>query len=100
MAQQFGGVQGLAGAIERHFVWALKRGGFQAVRCLQSYLRLVEHCDDMQAATRTRPELLSDEDLDREHMRTLTEWVQQYPEVAIAAAREIGWTVIPPGGQS
>jgi hypothetical protein len=39
---------------------------------------------------------LSDEDLERAFKKGVLEEIEQKPELAIEAARKLGWTVIPP----
>jgi hypothetical protein len=50
----------------------------------------------------TEPEQMTDEELAQVHAWELAEFIQSHPDVAVAAAKTLGWTVVPgdglPGG--
>lgn len=92
MFRQFGGMQGFVAAWGDYYQHAMEQGGFAAYRCFATVIRLLKYCEE----TRPDPDELSDEELEHELSESVERWVSEHPEVAVAAADQIGWTVIPP----
>ena len=93
MIEQFGGTQGFLAAWSDYHHRAMHQGGFAAFRCFQSVARLMQFCEQNHAD----PGELSDEELEQTIMDHTKHLIQQNPVLAVAAADQIGWTVIPPG---
>lgn len=70
-------------------------GSLRTIRMLSAVIRLME------VAELSRPKadvsLLSDDDLDREIQEHVIRFVDDHPEIAIWAARRLGWELVPPG---
>ena len=94
MFRQFGGLQGLVRAWQAYFQRASRKGGFAAFRSLQAVVRLTQDCE----ATVPQPSELSDDELQSGLDASVAQLIQQQPEVAIAAAKRLGWTVVPTPG--
>jgi hypothetical protein len=94
MIQSFGGVQGLVDTWTEQInrVLSEKPGSKKALDFFLAIMRMIEFCD----ANRPDVSELSDEDLQREAEIQLRQLIQSHPEIAVHAAAEIGWTVIPP----
>ena len=70
-------------------------GSRMVLNSILAVLRLVEICD---ANRRGRDmSLISDEELDEEIVHGAEMLIASRPELAVAAAERLGWTVIPPG---
>ena len=63
------------------------------VRLMQSTIDLFVVAEQLQG---TELERMSDEELETAHLRNITEMVHAHPEIAIHAARRLGWTLVPP----
>lgn len=92
MLNRFGGLQGFVLAWTEYVHHAQKQGGFASFRCLQSFLRLAQYCEE------NAPDLsqLSDDELQAqtdEHLRRL---IAAEPALALAAAESLGWTIVQP----
>ena len=86
-----GGLQGFIGAWSDYYQYAVKQRGLGAYRCLESVIRLMQYCEENRRDTSE----MTDEELTcsiREDIRGL---IQQCPELAVTAARKIGWRVEP-----
>jgi len=95
MFDQFGGLEGFTAAWCDYRRRAMQQGGYAAFRVFQSLFRLAEYCD----ANRPDMSALSDEQLQQAWEENTKELIQQHPELAVTAADQIGWTVIPPLAQ-
>ena len=91
LAQQFGGTEGFAEAWFQFHQRAADRGQAAVLRSFEAISRLLKYCDE----NRDEPADLSDEDLRRAVLEETKELIVREPELAVAAAREIGWTVVP-----
>jgi hypothetical protein len=91
MIEQFGGMQGFVAAWGEYYRHAMEQGGLAAIRCFESVIRLIRYFDEK----RPDPGDLTDEALEQAMMEQAMRLIQQRPEIAVAAAVEIGWTVIP-----
>jgi hypothetical protein len=109
MLREFGGMMGFKHAFAKHYAWAYQNGRYPLIRCLQACLRVTSHYEEMQIKEQRVAEAqpgyssiqyLSDEDLERAFKKGVLEEIEQKPELAIEAARKLGWTVIPPEGYS
>lgn len=91
MFRQFGGLQGFLAAWTTYTDRALAQGGSAACRCFEAVFRLVQYCETKS------PDLsdVSDEDLERSLMQSTENLILQHPELAVRAAHQLGWTVIP-----
>ncbi|QDT51692.1 hypothetical protein Pan258_57840 [Symmachiella dynata] len=91
LVRQFGGTEGFASAWFNFHQRAAERGQAAALRSFESVFRLLKYCDE----NRDEPADLSDEDLRKAVLEETKDLLRREPELAVAAAREIGWTVIP-----
>ena len=96
MVHEFGGVPGFATHFALYFQRAKRDRGLGALRCFEALLRLMEHADAVRAEARTDLGLLSDEDLEREQLRSTQHSIRENPQLAIDAAKQLGWTITPP----
>lgn len=92
MLDEFGGVQGFVNAWSDYYQRAMERGGFGALRCIESVLRLMQYCEEKVPDACQ----LSDAELQEAMIEQTKAIIQDQPELAVAAAAELGWTVIPP----
>ena len=92
MFQRFGGMQGFLKAWDSYHQLAVAKGGYAAFRCFESIFRLVQYCEE----SRPDPGQMSEEEVQRSMIEELKRLIRQHPELAVAAAREIGWTIRPP----
>jgi hypothetical protein len=90
MFQQFGGMEGFVSAWADYQHQAMEQGGFAAFRCFQTVVRLLQYCEE----TRPDPVGMTDEELERSVMEHTKQLIQQHPELAVAAASEVGWTIV------
>jgi len=93
MIQRFGGMEGLFAAWVRQVEAAqsAQPGSKKVLDFYQAIFRMIEYCNSGQ---RDLAEI-SDEDLQGEIMESCKQLIRQHPEVAVEAAEQIGWTVIP-----
>ena len=91
MFHHFGGMQGFVAAWANYHKRAMEEGGFAAFRCFESVIRLLQYCEE----NRPDPSEMTDEELQRSMMEHIKRLIQQHPELAVAAANEIGWRVTP-----
>jgi len=93
MIQRFGGVEELFAAWVQQFEAArvAQPGSKKVLDFYQAILRMIEYCD----ANRPNLAEVSDHDLEDEIIEGCKQLIRQHPEVAIDAAEQIGWTVIP-----
>ena len=91
LVQQFGGTKGFASAWFEFHQRTAVRGQAAAVRSFAAVFRLLQYCEE--AAPDSGD--LSDEDLERAVLEETKELIRREPELAVAAAQEIGWTVTP-----
>jgi hypothetical protein len=105
MLREFGGMVGFKHAFAKHYAWAYQNGRYPLIRCLQACLRVTSHYEDMQIKEQRLAEAQpgyssiqywTDEELECSYQKSLVETIEQKPELAIEAARKLGWTVIPP----
>lgn len=86
MIESFGGTQGFVAAWICYHERAMKEGGIAAMRCFQSVIRLVQYCE----ANRPQPIAMTDEELEQAMLEQVTSVIREQPELAVAAANEIG----------
>ncbi len=91
LVQQFGGTEGFAAAWFNFHCRAANRGQAAALRSFKAISRLLKYSEE----NRDDPGDLSDEDLERAVLDETKELILREPELAVAAAEQIGWTVIP-----
>jgi hypothetical protein len=91
LVREFGGMPGLVASWSAYHRRAMRAGGLAAVRCFQAIFRLLEYCESAQPD----PGAMSDEEADRALLAHVEALIQQHPELALAAASELGWTVVP-----
>ncbi len=96
--KRFGGMGAFASAWLKQAETACgeKPGSKKACDFFQAGLRLMEYCE----AQRPNMGQMSDEELRTRAMYEIQRFIEQQPEVAIAAANRLGWTVIPPATAS
>lgn len=68
----------------------LARVGFAAYHCLWSVMRLMQCCEEH----RPEPSEMPDEELRASLIGSVREVVEHHAELAVAAARKLGWTVV------
>jgi hypothetical protein len=93
MLAEFGGLGGFLLAFQDYLADAKRRGGLANWRAIHATLRLMESAarhSSERVATMSEEELLASL---RPHVRDL---IAAHPEVAVCAAAELGWAVIPP----
>jgi hypothetical protein len=88
---EFGGLEGLSVAFVDYVRRAMDGRGATGLRCFQALVKLMQYTDEHRA----KPEEMSDEDLGREVMVVIKNLIRQQPELALEAARPLGWTVTP-----
>jgi hypothetical protein len=84
-----------------HHVDAARRekpGGKKVLDFFHAMMRLQEYCEATRS-TRLAPSQMSDEELNQRAIQLAKGLVQTEPELAIAAAHQLGWTVIPPDSE-
>lgn len=91
--RRFGGLSRFVTAWIRHFEAARKEspGSKKTLDFFQAVQRMIEHCD----AARPDPGQLTDAELNERLVEQVKQLIQQQPELAVAAAHRLGWTVIP-----
>ncbi len=62
---------------------------------MAAIMHLVVACTSLQVSV-TQPDMVDDEDLRREFEAVTARVIVSHPELAIRAARQLGWTIIPP----
>ena len=92
MIKEFGGVAGFVAAWGDHCRRSMESGGFAALRCFKSVLRLIEFCD----ANRPSASALDDEQLADELLSVTLRTIQDRPELAVEILQQAGWRVSPP----
>lgn len=92
MLHQFGGLQGFGTAWIAHYQRAMESGGFAALRCFQTVIRLLQYCDEK----RRQPCELSDDELHAALLEQTKRLIEQQPEIALEAAGALGWALTPP----
>ena len=93
MITKFGGMQGFITAWDKYCSLAMEQSGFAAFRCFSTVIRLAQYCEEH----RSDPSEMTDEELERAMMEHTEHLIQQHPELAVAAARRLGWQVEPVG---
>ena len=93
MIRRLGGLQSLFVAWVRQVEAAqsAQPGSKKVLDFYQAIFRMIEYCN---SGRRDLAEI-SDEDLQGEIMESCKQLIRQHPEVAVEAAEQIGWTVIP-----
>ena len=91
LVTEFGGIEGFVDAWLDHYSQAKAKGGFGVLRCLESVLRMMEYSDQLARTS----ESLSEADLEANINESVTSLIQSCPELAVAAVRTLGWTLIP-----
>jgi hypothetical protein len=96
MIESFGGMQGVVATWLDYYAHAMDQGGYAAWRCVQAMVRL------MQYSEANRPDLADMTKLEAEEylFRYAKTVIEREPELAVAAAESLGWTVIPPTSSS
>lgn len=89
--QHFGGTEGFTEAWFDFHNRVADRGQAAALRSFEAVFRLLKYCDEH----RDEPADIGDEELEEAVLEETKELILREPELAVAAAREIGWTVIP-----
>ena len=92
MVLQFGGFQGFVNAWTDYQQQAIESGGFPAFRCFAAMFRLLEYCSE----SNSKMDQLTDQELQYELVVSVRSLLIEQPELAILAAQELGWTLIPP----
>jgi hypothetical protein len=94
MLYRFGGLQGFVNAWLQQLgrVQRDQPGSKKSLDFFQAVVRMIEFSDS------TRPNVtgLTDEDLQRELEAETRRLIDAHPELAVQAAGQIGWTIIPP----
>jgi len=91
MLHQFGGMENYVAAYADYHRHAMQQGEFAAYRCLQSLFRLLE----LREAKEPDPYDMTDEELEHYLAEQTKAAIRLQPELAVAAAKELGWSVIP-----
>jgi hypothetical protein len=92
---RFGGVDGFVTAWKEALDRASADGKpHLVVRGMSMVVHLINTCETIRESG-PQPDELDDEDLRWEMERCVTRIVQQNPELAISAARRLGWTIAP-----
>lgn len=94
MIQHFRGLEGFLQAWRSQLDRACQQqpGSKKVLDFFRSVVRLIEYCD----ATRPSVSQLPDEDLHQELAAETRRQVEAHPQLAIEAAAQLGWTVVPP----
>ena len=91
VCSEFGGLENFAAAWVDYFRRATARGGATGLKCFQALMKLLQYLDQQ----RSSPIELGDEDLEHELMAAAEKLIVRNPELAVDAARQLGWVVIP-----
>ena len=91
LLSRFGGVDGFVQAWHDYFKTARNKGGYATLRCLESVIRMMEYCDENES----KAEILSEEELHESINQSLVALLETNPELAITAARRMGWQIAP-----
>ena len=93
MLQRYGGVQGFAESWAQQARRAMedRPGSTPALNCFSSVANLVKHTKDARAAVKE----LDDKNLEDELAATVTRFIQDRPQLAVEAAKRLGWQVVP-----
>lgn len=91
MFEQFGGLRGFVAAFHAYFEDAKTKAGLGVYRCMQSVIRLTQYCEE----NRRQPDEMTDEELELNFSKSIEQYILANPEVAIAAAKRLGWQIIP-----
>ena len=96
MIERFGGLDELVRTWKRAIDAAEEKGKDHLVcRSMTAIMHLVVACTSLQVSV-TQPDMVDDEDLRREFEAVTARVIVSHPELAIRAARQLGWTIIPP----
>lgn len=100
MLVDFGGVQGFAESWRSCLdIWS-KKGATLRLKSYLTILHLMVYCEEKreqkQQADSDELKEMSDEELKQSMFRSIMEIIKKDPEIALAAAMELGWQVIPP----
>jgi len=91
VCEEFGGLETFAAAWVDYFRRAAEGRGATGLRCFQAFIALLQYLE----ANGPKASDLSDEDLGHELMTATKRLIQEQPELALEAARELGWTLTP-----
>jgi len=95
MIQRFRALDGFVETWKAALDAAAEQGKDHLVcRSLSAIMHLVVACSSVQASV-TQPDMVEDEDLRRQLEQAATQVVVQNPQLAIRAARQVGWTITP-----
>ena len=100
MIARFGGLEELHRTWVRQIEAAQARRPGSKIACdfFLAIFKLLEYLDAQNPSRGEQGEydLLSDEDLERRIDSYVEEFINEQPELAVAAAARLGWTVVPP----
>ena len=77
-------MKGFVDAWYDYFQRARQQGGFAALRCFETVIRLLQYCE----ARRPAPSEMTDDEIERELMAITQRMIQQHPEFGLAVKNQ------------
>jgi len=97
MIDHLGGLERFVKGWQEHIKCASQKqpGSLRVLQAYRAIIRLTECVHQMKAANEAN-ELVESEDIERLLEQRILDAIQRDPSLAVDAARDLGWTVIPP----